>query len=67
MEEDEAEVFKHPDGYLVIKSAERKGGIFGPKTGKINLFCLQAKDFAGELTPEIEKKLKSIGIFSMYD
>lgn len=67
MEEYEAEVFKHPNGYLVVKSAQRKSGIFSQKTGKINLFALEAKDFVGELTPEVEEKLESIGIFSVYD
>ena len=67
MEEEEAEVFKHPDGYLVVKSAQRKAGPFSEKTGKMNLFSLEAKNYAGKLTPEIEEKLESIGIFSVYD
>jgi hypothetical protein len=67
MEENEGEVFKHPDGYLVVKSDQREGGLFSQKTGKVNLFSLEAKNFAGVLTPEIESQLESIGIFSIYD
>jgi hypothetical protein len=67
MEEHEGEVFKHPNGYLVVKSDQRENGLFGQKTGKVNLFILEAKNFGGELTPEIESQLESIGIFSVYD
>ena len=67
MKEYEAEVFKHPDGYLVIKSDQREGGLFSKKTGKKLLFSLEVKNYAGELTPEIESRLESIGIFNVYD
>lgn len=67
MEEHEAEVFKHPDGYLVIKSDQRESGPFSKKTGKKLLFSLEVKNFAGELTPEMESQLESIGIFNVYD
>lgn len=59
-------VFKHPDGHLVIKSKERNH-VFGKRTGKTNLFSLTVKNFAGELTPEIESQLKYIGIFNVYN
>ena len=66
MSEDKEEVFKHPDGYLIVKSEERKH-VFGEKTGKIHLYSLVVQNFVGELTPEIESQLESVGIFSVYD
>ena len=54
MEEYEAEVFKL-DGCLVVK---QENG---------SLFSLEAKNYHGKIDPEKEKRMESIGVFSVYD
>ena len=61
MEEYEAEVFIYDDG----DGESRSLVIIGKKNNSV--FSLEAKNYFGEMTEERKKKMKSIGVFSVYD
>lgn len=61
MEEWEAEVFIYDDG----DGESRSLVIIDEKNN--NVFSLEAKDYFGKMTEERKKKMKSIGIFGVYD
>jgi len=61
MEEYEAEVFIYDDG----DGESRSLVIIDGKND--NMFSLEAKNYFGKVTEERREKMKSIGVFSVYD
>jgi len=61
VEEYESEVFIYDDG-----DGESRSLVIIDKKNN-NVFSLEAKNYFGKLTEERKKKMKSIGIFSVYD
>ena len=61
MEEWEAEVFIYDDD----DGESRSLVVIDEKNN--NVFSLEAKNYFGEMTEERKKKMKSIGVFGVYD
>ena len=61
MEEYESEVFIYDDG----DGGPRSLVVIDGKND--NVFSLEAKNYFGKITKERRKKMKSIGVFGVYD